>query len=316
MTGPGLRQHLVAILAAHVSGYSRLMTADERSTVAALDAARAVFRRHIAAWQGRVIDMAGDSVLAVFGAATAAVCAKLAVQAELAAASADAAEDRRMRFRIGVHLGDVIEKDDGTIYGDGVNTAARLEGLAEPGGLSVSESVRVAVRGKLDASFVDQGEQSVKNIAHPVRAWRVQGAAPAPAHPAPAPEPVAGAGAIDLSLPDKPSIAVLPFANMSGDAEQEYLCDCVTEDIITELSRYRSLFVIARNSSFSYKGKSPDVCKSARNSACAMCWRAASGARASGSASPRNRSKRSPAPTCGPSATTGCRTTSSICRRN
>jgi adenylate cyclase len=261
MTVPGLRQHLVAILAADVSGYSRLMAADERSTVAALDAARAVFRNHIAAWSGRVIDMAGDSVLAVFDAATGAVSAALAVQAELAAGSVEIAEERRMRFRIGVHLGDVIKKEDDTVYGDGVNIAARLEGLAEPGGLTVSESVRIAVRGKLDASFEDQGEQLVKNIPYPVRAWRVRGSAPSPAraNPAPPPKPIATATEADLSLPDKPSIAVLPFANVSGDQEQEYFCDGVTEDIITELSRYRTLFVIARNSTFTYKGKAVDV---------------------------------------------------------
>ena len=263
MTGSGLRQRLVAILAADVSGYSRLMAADEHATVAAIDAARAVFRRGIVDWNGRVVDMVGDSVLAVFDAAIGAVSAALTVQAELAAAGVEASEERRMHFRIGIHLGDVIEKDDGTVYGDGVNTAARLEGLAEPGGLTVSESVRVAVRGKLDASFEDQGEQAVKNIPHPVRAWRVRGEAPAPRQPSSAPVPTTGptadASKVDLSLPDKPSIAVLPFTNMSGDAEQEYFCDGVTEDIITELSRYRSLFVIARNSSFAYKGRSPDI---------------------------------------------------------
>ena len=157
-----------------------------------------------------------------------------------------------MRFRIGVHLGDVIEKADGTIYGDGVNIAARLEGLAEPGGITVSDSVRIAVRGKVVADFEDQGEQQVKNIPHPIRAFAVR-VDDSAAKPAPT------GVEIDMSLPDKPSIAVLPFINMSGDPEQEYFTDGVTEDIITELSRFHSLFVIARNSTFTYKGKAVDV---------------------------------------------------------
>ena len=231
------------------------MAADERATVAALDAARAIFRSQIEANQGRVIDMAGDSVLAVFETAIGAMSAALEVQGELVTTADATPEDRRMRFRIGVHLGDIVEKADGTIYGDGVNIAARLEGLAEPGGITVSESVHTAVRGKVTADFVDQGEQTVKNIAHPIRAYgvRVDGAATSQMK---ASSSLTG---IDLSLPDKPSIAVLAFINMSGDPEQEYFTDGITEDIITELSRFHSLFVIARNSSFSYKGKSPDI---------------------------------------------------------
>ena len=247
------KKRLVAILAADAAGYSRLMAADEGATVAALDAARAVFRRQIEANHGRVIDMAGDSVLSVFELATGAVNAGLAIQQQLKAAANDVPEDRRMRFRIGVHLGEIIEKDDGTIYGDGVNIAARLQALAEPGGVTVSESVRTAVRGKVTAAFQDNGEQTVKNIAHPMRAFAVRAVGDAAAKAAPA------AGEIDLSLPDKPSIAVLPFTNMSGDPEQEYFTDGVSEDIITELSRFQSLFVIARNSSFTYKGKAIDI---------------------------------------------------------
>lgn len=253
MSSSDLKRRLAAILAADVAGYSRLMAADDRATVAALDAARAVFRGRIEANQGRVIDMAGDSVLAVFETATGAVTAALTIQSELAALIADAAEDRRMRFRIGIHLGDVIEKVDGTIYGDGVNIAARLEGLAEPGGITVSDSVRIAVKGKVTPAFEDQGEQAVKNIPDPVRAYRVKLEGESAAKPA------AAIGEIDLSLPDKPSIAVLPFSNMSGDPEQEYFTDGITEDIITELSRFHSLFVIARNSTFTYKGKAVDV---------------------------------------------------------
>src|SRR5437879_11128836 len=155
------------------------MTADEQATVAALDAARAIFRSRIESSQGRVIDMAGDSVLAVFDSATGAVSAAVAVQKALEAAARTTSDDRRMRFRIGVHLGDLIEKADGTVYGDGVNIAARLEGLAEPGGITVSDAVHGAVRGKINAEFVDQGEQWVKNITHPVRAFKVVPARPA-----------------------------------------------------------------------------------------------------------------------------------------
>ncbi len=253
MSSSDLKRRLAAILAADVAGYSRLMAADDRATVAALDVARAVFRGRIEANQGRVIDMAGDSVLAVFETATGAVSAALTIQSELAALIVEAAEDRRMRFRIGIHLGDVIEKVDGTIYGDGVNIAARLEGLAEPGGITVSDSVRIAVKGKVSAGFEDQGEQQVKNIPDPVHAYRV-GDASSPAYAQrPAMEQAR------LSLPDKPSIAVLPFANMSGDPEQEYFADGMVEDIITELSRFRALLVIARNSTFTYKGMSVDV---------------------------------------------------------
>jgi len=169
-----LRQRLAAILAADAAGYSRLMAADERGTVAALDAARVVFREQVEAHHGRVIDMAGDSVLAVFETATGAVAAALAVQQNLDAASGDVPEDRRMRFRIGVHLGEIIEKFDGTVYGDGVNIAARLENLSAPGGVMVSDSVRSAVKGKVSAKFEDLGEQLVKNIIEPVRAFRVQ----------------------------------------------------------------------------------------------------------------------------------------------
>ncbi|HET7526761.1 MAG TPA: adenylate/guanylate cyclase domain-containing protein, partial [Burkholderiaceae bacterium] len=250
-----LKQRLAAILAADVAGYSRLMAADERATVQSLDAARALFRSCIQSHQGRVIDMAGDSVLAVFETAAGAVLAALDVQQEIEAALDGVADDRRMRFRIGVHLGDVIEKGDGTVYGDGVNIAARLEGLALPGGITVSDAVECALRNKVSARFVDQGEQSVKNIAHPVRAFRVQAVAPT----APA------AAARDDPFADKPSIIVLPFVNMSGVPEQEYFADGLTEDILTDLSRFRELFVISRNTSFKYKGQAVDVKKVAHD---------------------------------------------------
>ena len=293
MSDTGIRQRLAAILAADAAGYSRLMAADEPATVAALDAARAIFKSQIESHQGRVIDMAGDSVLAVFETAAGAVTAALAAQQALHDSSRSVPEDRRMHFRIGVHLGDVMEKADGTVYGDGVNIAARLERLARPGGVSVSDAVKTALRGKVHAIFEDQGEQTVKNIAEPVRAYALrlgpEGAASAAAAPAPRRHlarrvaVVAGialavaAGAIAwfvpwrsgvetphaeqtaLAIPAKPSIAVLPFENMSGDPEQAYFADGMTEDLITDLSKVAGLFVIARNSTFAYKGKSKDV---------------------------------------------------------
>ncbi|MCG6952248.1 MAG: tetratricopeptide repeat protein [Betaproteobacteria bacterium] len=247
------KQRLAAILAADAAGYSRLMGADEHATLAALDAARAVFRAQIESNQGRVIDMAGDSVLAVFETANGAVIAALAIQRALYEAAKDVAEDRRMRFRIGVHLGDIIEKADGTIYGDGVNIAARLQTLAEPGGISVSDAVRSSVKSRAGAVFESQGEHAVKNIAEPVRVYRVKLGTGGEATAAPP------ASEIKLSLPDKPSIAVLPFDNMSGDPEQEHFADGLVEDIITTLSKLSGLSVIARNSSFVYKGKAADV---------------------------------------------------------
>ena len=173
MSGSELKQRLAAVLAADVAGYSRLMSLDERATVEDLDLARSVFRSHIEANHGRVIDMAGDSVLAVFETATGAVQAALAAQKELGAAADMTPADRRMQFRVGVHLGDLIEKEDGTVYGDGVNIAARLEGLAAPGGITVSESIYTAVRGKVAAGFKDMGGQTVKNIEAPVHVYRV-----------------------------------------------------------------------------------------------------------------------------------------------
>ena len=253
MSGTDLRQRLVAVLAADAAGYSRLMAADDRATVAALDAARAVFRSQIEVNQGRVVDMAGDSVLAVFESATGAVTAALAVQAELSAHVTNAPEDRRMQFRIGVHLGDVIEKGDGTVYGDGVNIAARLQALGEVAGVVVSDAVRGAVKNRMAATFEDLGTQNVKNIDEPIRVFSLKMGAPAPT------VLLRLTPEIDLSLPVKPSIAVLAFTNMNGDQEKEYFADGITEEIITELSRFHSLFVIARNSSFAYKGKSIDV---------------------------------------------------------
>jgi adenylate cyclase len=255
VSGPHLRQRLAAILAADAAGYSRLMAADERGTVASLDAARAVFSRHIESQGGRVVDMAGDSVLATFPTAAGAVSAALAVQQQLDDRLRGVPDERRMRFRIGVHLGDIIEKEDGSVYGDGVNIAARLQALATPGGIVISESVQTAIRSRIAAVFEDLGEQQVKNMTQPVHAYRMADAA----------EPAGAAPARQVSaIHDKPSIAVLPFANMSGDPEQEYFSDGLTEDVITALAAWRSFPVIARNSTFAYKGKSPDVRQVAR----------------------------------------------------
>jgi TolB-like protein len=198
----------------------------------------------IARHQGRIFKTTGDGVLVEFASAVNAVQCAIEFQAAMAAANGDLPEDRRIVVRVGIHLGDVmVEGSD--LYGDGVNIAARLEGIADPGGICVSEDAYRQVRNKLDCGFEDLGPQTLKNIAKPMQAYRI-----APSRPD---------ADSALPLPDKPSIAVLPFANMSGDPEQEYFSDGITEDIITELSRFRSLFVIARNSSFSYKGRSVKV---------------------------------------------------------
>ena len=251
VSGPYLKQRLAAILAADAAGYSRLMAVDERATVATLDAARGVFKAQIESNQGRVIDMAGDSVLAVFETAIGAVTAALRIQEDLGAA-ASAPDSFRMQFRIGVHLGDVMEKPDGTVYGDGVNIAARLEGLAEPGGITVSDAVQGAVRGRVSATFTDQGEQKVKNISLPVRAFRLSALA--------SPQrPLTDVSATVPGFDGRPAVAVLSFQNMSGDPEQEYFADGIAEDILTRLAMWRWLPIIARSSSFAYKNRAVDM---------------------------------------------------------
>jgi TolB-like protein/class 3 adenylate cyclase len=238
-------RRLAAILAADVAGYSRLMGEDEAGTAQALREHRAVAEPLVAKHGGRIVKTTGDGVLIEFASIVGAVECAIALQQLASERNAGIADERRMEWRIGVHLGDVlVEGDD--ILGDGVNIAARLEGIAEPGGICISEDAFRQVRGKVAAEFVDIGEQSLKNIARPLRVYRIG--------PSLAPEPPAG-----LPLPDKPSIAVLPFANMSGDPEQEYFADGMVEEIITALSRIRWLFVIARNSSFTYKGHAFDV---------------------------------------------------------
>jgi len=247
----GFRRRLVAILAADAAGYSRLMADDERETVVALDLARAAFRRRIEANQGRVVDTAGDSVLAVFETAIGAVTAGLAVQSDLDRLCGDLPEHRRLRFRIGIHLGDVIEKDDGTVYGDGVNISARLQEVAGSGGIVVSDSVQSAVRGKVKAALVDRGEQKVKHIPYPIRAFEVHEGHHITARSA-------ASARTDPSHLEALTLAVLPFTNMSGDPEQDYFADGMVEEITTALARMRWP-VIARNSSFVYKGRAVGI---------------------------------------------------------
>jgi TolB-like protein/class 3 adenylate cyclase len=255
----GDKQRLAAILAADVAGYSRLMTDDERRTVAALDVSRNVFAAQTEAHHGRVVDMTGDSVLAIFDSVTAAVSAALAAQAELATAFAAVPDPHRMRFRIGVHLGDVLERANGAIYGEGVNIAARLQALAEPGGIAISDAVFGAVRGKVAARFDVQGERRLKNIPRPLKVHYVRADVACVANPTDATADPSRA------MPERPAIAVLPFSNMSGDPEQEYFADGMAEDIITALSRFKELLVIARNSSFVYKGRSVEIHEVARD---------------------------------------------------
>jgi TolB-like protein/Tfp pilus assembly protein PilF len=245
-----VERRLAAILAADMVGYSRLMEVDEAGTLAALKAHRAqLIDPEFAAHGGRIVKTTGDGLLAEFASVVDAVAGAAAIQRAMAERNKDVPRDSRIEFRIGVNLGDIIIDGD-DIYGDGVNIAARLEGLAEPGGICISGAAVDQVEGKLDLAFEDGGEQRVKSIKKPVRVYRVRMATKAV-------EPA-------LGLPDKPSIAILPFENVSGDPEQEYFADGITEDIITSLSQIRWLFVIARNSTFSYKGKSPDVRQVAR----------------------------------------------------
>ena len=242
-----VQRRLAAILSADVVGYSRLMGVDEAGTLARLQALRAeAVDPAIAAHGGRIVKLMGDGALVEFGSVVDAVECAIEIQHAVAEANGALAEDRRIVFRVGVNLGDVIIDGD-DIYGDGVNVAARLQEIAEPGGVCISGSVFDQIKGKLDAAFDDMGAQDVKNIAEPVRAYRWAHAVAGPARAAP------------LALPDKPSLAVLAFDNLSGDPEQAYFSDGIAEDIITELSKYRSLFVIARTSSFEYKGRAANV---------------------------------------------------------
>jgi adenylate cyclase len=282
-TKGSLERKLTAIFSADVQGYSRLMGEDEEATIRTLTAHREVMTALIHQYRGRVVDSPGDNLLAEFGSAVDAVRCAVEIQHELKARNAELPPARKMEFRIGLNVGDVIVEGE-RIYGDGVNIAARLESLAEPGGICISGTVHDQVETKLALSYAYVGEQTVKNIAKPVRVWRVQvgessvrspvstgegqkdrgmsiahhptpnpqsltPGQPAPSAQRPAPSPQSEA----LPLPDKPSIAVLPFVNLSSDPEQEYFSDGITEDPITDLSKLSGLFVIARNSTFVYK---------------------------------------------------------------
>jgi len=250
-----VERRLAAILAADVAGYSRLMGTDEEGTLARLKGIRReVADPKIKEHHGRIVKTTGDGLLLEFASVVDAVRCAVEVQREMAERNADVPPDRRIQLRMGLNVGDII-KDGRDIYGDGVNVAARLEALAEPGGICVSRVVRDQVRDKLAFSFEDMGDQQVKNIARAVRVHRIV-LGERPASPEPAPGTLTK---LPLALPDKPSIAVLPFQNMSGDPEQEYFADGMVEEIITALSRIRWLFVIARNSSFTYKSQAVEV---------------------------------------------------------
>ncbi len=246
MVGKRSERRLSAILLADVAGYSRLVGEDEEGTLAQWKAHwRDLIEPRIGDHDGRVVRTTGDGMLVEFASIVNAVRCAVEIQRGMAERNAGIAPEKRMEFRVGINFGDIIIDGD-DMWGDGVNVAARLETLAEPGGICVSGRVQEDVQGKLDVTFEDGGERELKNIARPVRVYRVR---------------LAGAGppAPPLALPDKPSIAVLPFENMSGDPDQEYFADGLTEDIITGLSRQHWFFVIARNSTFTYKGKAVDV---------------------------------------------------------
>ena len=256
MTAERVERRLAAVLAADVAGYSRLMGVDEEGTLVRLKAARkAIVDPTIAAHRGRIVKTTGDGMLVEFASAVDAVRSAVEVQRTMAEQNASVPQNTRIEFRIGIHVGDIII-DDNDIFGDGVNVAARLEGIADPNGICISNDAYRQVRGKVEIVCDDMGRQPLKNIAEPMQAWRVRltnqtASAVQSGSTAREPQP--------LPLPDRPSIAVLPFQNMSGDPEQDYFADGMVEDIITALSRFKALFVIARNSSFIYKGKTVEI---------------------------------------------------------
>src|SRR5262249_12079531 len=240
------QRRLAAILAADIAGYSALMGADEARTVRDLKAHQAVVLPMVGRFGGRIIDTAGDGILAEFTSVVDAVECASAIQETMAKRNAEIEVERRMQYRMGINVGEGMY-DDARIYGDGITVAARLESIAEPGGICISSKVYEDIRGKVQLGYEDIGEQQLKNIAHPVRVYRMRTTSLSPRP------------ATILPLPEKPSIAVLPFDNLSGDPEQGYFADGMVEEIITALSRIRWLFVIARNSSFTYKGRAVDV---------------------------------------------------------
>jgi adenylate cyclase len=256
-----LERRLTAVLAADVAGYSLLMGRDEEGTLAKLKSLRkALVNPAVAEHRGHIVKTTGDGMLVQFASAVDAARCALEIQRGMAQQNAEVPQDVRIEFRVGIHVGDIIV-DENDIFGDAVNIAARLEGISEPGGVCISDDARRQLRGKVDIGFDDIGLQMLKNIAEPIRAWRMQVGSASASSPS---KSVSAGSSQSLTLPDKPSIAVLPFQNMSGDPEQEYFADGIVEDIITALSRFKSLFVIARNSSFTYKGKPVDIKKVGR----------------------------------------------------
>ncbi len=256
MSGEHVERRLAAILAADVAGYSRLMGDDEEGTLARLKSIRkTLVDPAIASHRGHIVKTTGDGMLVEFASAVDAVRSAVEVQRSMAEQNAAVPQDQRIEFRIGIHVGDIIF-DESDIFGDGVNIAARLEGISEPGGVCVSDDAQRQIRAKVDVAFDDMGPQTLKNIAEPMRVWRVQIGISSTSAPR---KSASASSSQSLAFPDKPSIAVLPFQNMSGDPEQEYFADGMVEDIITALSRFKSLFVIARTSSFTYKGKAVDI---------------------------------------------------------
>ncbi|APG08709.1 MULTISPECIES: adenylate/guanylate cyclase domain-containing protein [Bradyrhizobium] len=252
MSSEPVERRLTAILAADVAGYSRLIGADEEGTLAQLKAFRkALVDPTIAKHRGRIVKTTGDGMLVEFASAVDATRCAIEVQRGMADENTEIPQAERIEFRIGIHLGDVII-DDNDIFGDGVNIAARLESIAVPGGISISRAVHDQVRDRINVCFDDKGEIALKNIARPVQVFAVSGAKESKTTVSPESKPA-------LALPDKPSIAVLSFTNMSGDPEQDYFADGMAEDVITALSHFKALFVIARNSSFTYKGRAVDV---------------------------------------------------------
>ncbi len=251
MVAECFKRKLTSIFSADAVGYSRLMGDDEAATVRTITSYRTAIADLVQQFRGRIIDTPGDNILAEFPSIVDAVNCAVEIQRELAKRNAELPDNRKMEFRIGINLGDVIE-EEGRIYGDGVNIAARVESIAEAGGICISGTAYDQVVNKLGLDYEDLGEHQVKNIARPVRIFRVKSQNNLSKR-------LASEKSIDLSIPDKPSIAVLPFDNMSGDPEQEYFSDGITEDIITALSRSPWLFVIARNSSFIYRGEAVNV---------------------------------------------------------
>src|SRR5580692_2515401 len=251
-----VERRLAAVLAADVAGYSRLMGRDEERTLANLKSFRkTLVDPAIAAHRGRIVKTTGDGMLVEFASAVDAARCAVEVQRSMAVQNADVPQDLRIEFRIGIHVGDIII-DDNDIFGDGVNIAARLEGIAVPGGVCISDDAHRQIRGKIDIGFDDIGEQTLKNIAEPMRAWRIRLANEAAAAVRSSPS---ATRVKDLALPDKPSIVVLPFDNMSAEPGQEYLADGIVEAITAALSCIRSFFVIARSSAFTYKGRATNA---------------------------------------------------------